>query len=371
MKRYISLLLAAMLFISLCACGGGGSSGKNDDADDEKAAGAIAFEYDCDSADMYDDAGLYLSYMINSAKVTEGVSVKAGAEINKVLEASHNDAVEYYEEFKESAYSAHVDGSAYAPYSYDYQVIVRHADEGIISLCVTESVYAGGAHGSFGQVAYNFDTGTGKLLSVEDLSDDGDELTQFIVSYIQSSYADTVVNNEPDLSQVSKLLEEGQWYFSYEGLVVFAQQYQIASYAGGMPTFVVPYDELKEHVNKAYLPSARTESGEIVLSDKGDEVAEFPINPDGATFGLSADGTVYDVRVYEAVIQNGYITLKDFVCYRSFMNDGEYISVSRYIPDAYCNIIVFYTDADGVEHSYGVAQSGKDGSIYLDDNWKN
>ncbi len=372
MKRFISLLLAAMLLLSLCACGGSSDRDRDDDKDkdSDKGSGAIAFEYDCDSSDMYDDDGLYFSYMINSAKVTEGVSVKAAAEINKVLEDSYNDAVEYFEEFKESAYSAHIDGSAYSPYSYTYQVNVKRADEGVISLSIAESAYAGGAHGSSGQVTYNFDTKTGELLSVEDLSADGDEFAQYIVSYIQSSYADTVVGNEPDLSQVSKLLENGQWYFAYEGLVVFAQQYEIASYAAGMPSFVVPYSELEEHINKNYLPSSRSEMGDIGLSDKGDEVASFPINPDGQPFGLSADGTVYDVRIYEAVMMNGYIALKDLVYYRSFMNDGEYIGVTRYIPDVYCNIIVCYTDADGVEHSYGVAQSGKDGSVYLDDNWR-
>lgn len=368
MKRFISLLLAAMLLFSLCACDGGGSSGKDKDKDngDDKVS-AIAFEYDCDSAELYGEDALYFSYILNSAKITDGVDSDAAAAINKVLGAAYDDAAQYRDTLKEDAYSAYLEGYALSAFSYSYKLVVERCDEAVISVCVHESIYSGGAHGIFSQTTYNFDTKTGKLLSVDDLSDDADALTEHIASYIQSDYADSVTNNEPDLSQVPNLIENGQWYFTNEGMVVFAQLYEIASYAAGMPTFIVPYDELDGFVSKSVMPKDRTGEGEIVLSDKGDKVAEFAINPEGETFALAADGTVYDVKIYEALMSpySGYLVLQGCVYYRNVMSDGEYVSVSRYIPDVYCNIVLIYTDAEGVEHSCGVAQSGEDGSVYL------
>lgn len=375
MKRFISLLLAAMLLFSLCACSDGGSGKDKDKDNDGDTVSAICFEYDCDSADMYANNGtydaVYFSYMLNPARVVDGVSAEAAANINKVLDKSYADAAEYCDEFQESAYSAYLDDSMFAAYTYDYRVEVERCDESVISVIVSESVYAGGAHGSYGKVTFNFSAKTGELLSVDDITDDGNALAEHIASYIQSAYSDTVKNNEPDLSQVSKLIENGQWYFTNEGLIVFAQPYEIASFAAGMPTFTVPYDELESFVHKNILPEGRSESGDIKLSDKGDKVAEFIINAEGENFCLAAEGTVYDVRVYEALMSDGgYIGLEGCVYYRNVMSDGEYISVTRYIPDAYCNIIIVYNDADGVEHSYGVAQSGKDGSVFLTENWQ-
>lgn len=374
MKRLISLLLAAMLLFSLCACSdnGGKDSGKDDD---NESVSAVCFEYDCDSADMYANNGtydaVYFSYMLNPARVVDGVSTEAAANINKVLNKSYTDAAEYCDEFRESAYSAYLDDSMFAAYTYDYRVEVERCDESVISVIVSESVYAGGAHGSYGKVTFNFATKTGELLSANDITDDGNALAEHIASYIQSAYSDTVKNNEPDLSQVSKLIENGQWYFTNDGLIVFAQPYEIASFAAGMPTFTVPYDALEGFVNKGIIPERRSGKGDIKLSDKGDKVAEFVINEEGENFALAADGTAYDVKVYEATMPyDGYIELDDCLYYRSVMSDGEYISVTRYIPDAYCNIVIVYNDADGVEHSYGVAQSGKDGSVYLTEDWK-
>lgn len=376
MKRFISLLLAAMLLFSLCACSDGGSDkGKDKDDDNGDTVSAISFEYDCDSSDMYANNGtydaLYFSYMLNPAKVIDGISDDAAANINKVLDESYAAAAEYCNSFKEDAYAAYIDNSMLAPYSYTYSVKVERCDENVISVVVSESVYAGGAHGSSAKATFNFSAKSGALLSVTDIANDGNALAEHIVSYIQRAYSDTVQNNEPDLSQVSKLIENGQWYFTNEGLVVFAQPYEIASYAAGMPTFIIPYSELEGLVYKNILPEGRSESGDIKLSDKGDMVAEFIINAEGENFCLAAEGTVYDVRVYEALMSDGgYVGLEGCVYYRNVMSNGEYISVTRYIPDVYCNIIIVYNDADGVEHSYGVAQSGKDGSVYLTENWK-
>lgn len=370
MKRLISLILAAMLLFSLCACsdnGGGKDSGKSSDGD----ASVIAFEYDCDASDMYDANGRYFSYMLNPAKVSEGVSPAAAAVINKVLDDSYSAAADFCDNYKEDAYAAYLEGYILSIYTYDYRIIVERGDENVISVRAWESIYGGGAHGTQAQVTYNFNTKTGDVLSFDDLSDDADALTDHVASYIQTAYADTVANGQPDLSQVPNLIENGQWYFTSEGLVVFAQLYEIASYAAGMPTFTVPYDALEGFVNKGIIPESRSGKGDIKLSDKGDKVAEFVINEEGENFALAADGTVYDVKVYEATMPyDGYIELDDCLYYRSVMSDGEYISVTRYIPDAYCNIVIVYNDADGVEHSYGVAQSGKDGSVYLTEDWK-
>ena len=52
---------------------------------------------------------------------------------------------------------------------------------------------------------------------------------------------------EPELYKLT--LPEAEPYFTEEGLSFIYQQYEIAAYAYGMPSFTIPYDKVKKYLN--------------------------------------------------------------------------------------------------------------------------
>ena len=59
---------------------------------------------------------------------------------------------------------------------------VALVSEDVLSVSYSEYVYLGGAHGSYSQRAYNFDTKTGDRLTLDRLSTDFDALTEFLTA---------------------------------------------------------------------------------------------------------------------------------------------------------------------------------------------
>ena len=85
---------------------------------------------------------------------------------------------------------------------------------------------------------------------------------------------------------------------------------------------------------------------------------------------IKVSGAVYDVSVcsveYADFDSRFYTTGEHWYC--SYMKDSA-IQLETMIPDGIPNLMVSYTDADGVNHSKLVSQSGMDGSFLLiDDN---
>ncbi len=82
------------------------------------------------------------------------------------------------------------------------------------------------------------------------------------------------------------------------------------------------------------------------------------VDAEGQSVVLSAEETVYNVRVY---------TESRTLWQRNYLTSGEGVEVISYIPDVMPNIAVRYELADGTEVVRGIYQSGKDGSILLVD----
>ena len=71
---------------------------------------------------------------------------------------------------------------------------------------------------------------------------------------------------------------------------------------------------------------------------------------------LSAEETVYDVRIYSA---------ERMLWQRNYLTTGEGVEVISSIPDVLPNIAISYRLSDGTQVMRGIFQSGKDGSIIL------
>ena len=129
-------------------------------------------------------------------------------------------------------------------------------------------------------------------------------------------------------------------------------------------SFDIPYAALEEFISADFMPVAYEGENGIVLGDAGGTIDPETVNildtitvdPDMQSVILSAEETVYNVRIY---------TAERTLWQRNYLTTGEGVEVISSIPDVLPNIGVYYQLADGTEVTRGIYQSGKDGSIIL------
>ena len=266
-------------------------------------------------------------------------------------------------------------------YSSDRTVSVPRADNAVVSLILSTNTYTGGVHGNYFDRGYVYDARTGELLTLEKLTSDADAFSAFAASYLvelaknDETYASLdLIEDLP--SAMAALLREGSWYFDDNGLVVFSDVYELASYAEGIIRFTIPYGALEDYLDAKWLPTQR-QSGDgsfevSLLSDVPSGSVEIidrvTADSEGLELCLKAVGTVYDVSIssveYADYSHKFFETASHWAC--SYMSDCA-IQLVTLIPEGMPNLMISYTTADGVHHHSLISQSGVDGSISLTD----
>lgn len=124
----------------------------------------------------------------------------------------------------------------------------------VVSVVTDVEGYMGGAHGMGERIGYNFDSATGKVVSLESLfkpnadpwsllETDVNRQIALIQDRVRESQSDTEYLPYQDYRGLSP---DHQWYVTDEGIVVVFLQYEIAPYAAGMPEFTVPWWRLAD-----------------------------------------------------------------------------------------------------------------------------
>lgn len=178
------------------------------------------------------------------------------ANIMETVEAFRNGSQirEYAKDdyaFTKENYGSDEGYADFYPYMDDVSYSVARADTSVISLVISSYTYSGGAHGDHVTYAKNFDPNTGAMLAFSDLSDDAELFRINTLEYNQKTasteeYAerlfttDSITNGELE----NVLYEEGEWFFSEEGLVFISNPYMLGPWAAGTIEFLIPYGEL-------------------------------------------------------------------------------------------------------------------------------
>ncbi|THB68341.1 MAG: DUF3298 domain-containing protein [Desulfovibrio sp.] len=110
----------------------------------------------------------------------------------------------------------------------------------LLSLDFWFDVYSGGAHPVATRRALNFNTETGQVLQLVDLLEPGWEsaLSPLIESRLQEGYG------QVNFREVTP----SQFLLTPDGLVVFFNPYEIASYAQGLPEALLTWEELAPYI---------------------------------------------------------------------------------------------------------------------------
>lgn len=262
---------------------------------------------------------------------------------------------------------------------------IERGDSRVITVRYRVNTYTGGAHGIFSDIAYVFDTATGRLLTLDDLSDDREALENAMLAKMielietdvrYQPIQDYVYSFHPDrelADSLRELFREGNWLLGEEGLVVFSDPYEISSYADGSIRFTLRYDEMDGLLKEEWLPAERPEDGSLAISaiDSRESASVTLLDKvstaaDGEEFRLFAQGTVYDVSIDSVVYISDSVGFyqTDTHWYCSYLSNAG-VQVQTRIPEGMPDLMIRYLDADGNVHSFLITQSGEDGSVIL------
>lgn len=263
MKRYPVLCLAALLTLSLSACGSTAGPSSASAASSAPAASqsqqpTVTLSKETGRFRSADGKTVLLSSEWNTASVSIPGNESAQAAVQSTW-------IRFWRPFKpslripirSSKTSARRGSPSAAPAAYHALNITRsRCDSAVISLVIDETSYTGGAHGSDYRYARNYDTATGQVLHLSDLGVGvSDVAGDSIVSFINQIHdKDGLFFRKVKQSDLRDLITDDLFYFDQNGLVFIAGQYSFQSYAEGIVEFTISYDDLNGALRDTYNP---------------------------------------------------------------------------------------------------------------------
>lgn len=179
----------------------------------------------------------------------------------------------------------------YAPYGEDLTFRNYRVDDNLITFLREDYSYYSGAHGSYLLVGLNFDTKTGDLLEISDLSDHPEELKGFLKEEIiaqakENPDSPDAYFYDPDSAEFSEAIDSvingNYFYFNNFGLNFIANDYVIAPYAAGFFEFTIPYQKLTGIIKDSYLNTgaymAAYPNGASALETLDANVGKIPVS---------------------------------------------------------------------------------------------
>lgn len=124
--------------------------------------------------------------------------------------------------------------------------LVTYNQNCALSLYFDQYEYAGGAHGLTIRYSDTWDLQGSRRMELGDLfphnNNYKDLVIQTILSQIEAQIAEGNAMYFDNYEQlVNNNFKQNNFYLTKEGLVIYFQQYDIAPYAAGIPTFTIPY----------------------------------------------------------------------------------------------------------------------------------
>lgn len=263
MKRYPVLCLAALLTLSLSACGSTAGPSSASAASSAPAASqsqqpTVTLSKETGRFRSADGKTVLLSSEWNTASVSipgnESAQAAVQSDLDQILETFQAFSQDSYQKLKDLRQEGESISSAAAYHALN--ITRSRCDSAVISLVIDETSYTGGAHGSDYRYARNYDTATGQVLHLSDLGVGvSDVAGDSIVSFINQIHdkdglffrkVKTIGPEGPDIRRL--------FYFDQNGLVFIAGQYSFQSYAEGIVEFTISYDDLNGALRDTYNP---------------------------------------------------------------------------------------------------------------------
>ena len=228
-----------------------------------------------------------------------------------------------------------------APYEDNSTVTVRRTDSRALSLLRSVSVYTGGAHPYYYFVSDNYDSVTGRQLSLGDVCQNMDGLKDILEERLLEQYGEDIFF---DLHETlsSYGTESFTWTLEPESLTVWFSPYELAYYAAGAQVVRLPLEKYPE------LFGGWTDMEEDV------PWAMYPNLWEEAVYAADADGEVRTVS-----LEGEYNSLNE--CYTSFSVQCGGTSLTEQLTAYELTPVLMY-DGDG--HCYLLADASGDNDLH-------
>jgi hypothetical protein len=133
------------------------------------------------------------------------------------------------------------------PQTYDVDQVLLESGHQVLSILFEVVTYFGGAHPGMHHQAINFDFSSGRFLGLEDLFRPDVDYLSVIADY---SIQELKKNQEilfEDFEQYASPEPENYsvWSLTPQGLLIIFEEYQVAPYAAGPQSVLVPYSALE------------------------------------------------------------------------------------------------------------------------------
>ena len=190
-------------------------------------------------------------------------------ELNKRFEEMNAENADYaqstLEEFLEMAEEFPVELNAWYYYS-NKKANLQRADKYIVSIISDYADYTGGAHGYYSNLGINISPETGKDVSLEEVIRDREAFDKLVYdSLLEQEIYEILEENRQSFYET--YTEQGyNWSIDYEKLTVYFNPYELASYAAGILTVEVEFEEHPELFFEEY-----TKAPSLVPQSEADE----------------------------------------------------------------------------------------------------
>ena len=136
------------------------------------------------------------------------------------------------------------------PYIEESDAVIMRADENVFSIRRGSYSYTGGAHGMYSVFCSNFDSATGKELSLDDVISDKSALCEEILQTLNETYDketffegyEQSVKDEVFGKERDSYTMELSWSLEADGITVYFMQYDLAPYSAGLLTVKILYN---------------------------------------------------------------------------------------------------------------------------------
>ncbi len=282
----------------------------------------------------------------------------------KEYDANSSKLIQYADE----VISQYGSESFYTYSNYEDQGIVRH-DSRVASIVAINNMYSGGAHPNTVQTVQNLDLKNHRVLKLEDViyETSASELVQMVQDAVKNKYehldVDALYSNYADTIETS--MRYGSmtscWYFNYDSLVIFFNQYELGPYASGIIKVEVPYRKLSGILREEFFPEKHdqcTGNLRVVTDLQGQAPISCVIDPEGSQIYIQADGLVQSVQVSEILWVDDIPVSQSMMISIDQMDQQDALSLTGGFDDETRSFAIEYTNDCGERIVYYIHPEG-------------
>lgn len=342
------------------------NKGSVSDATTKQSYRYLNVEFDTVYDSCYEDVSLmygnYDAIVLNS-KEFPALTAAVDA-YNQEHSKEKQDELDEMEESARDEYKTYGAESFMGAYVAKSDMLLRRADNQVLSVVESCYSYYGGAHGNNYYTSINFDTQTGEQIELESVITDMNSLPKAIATELKDKYPDTGFWSDDLASLIQEYITPSSpdlvysftWTLDYQGVTFYFSDYELTSYAEGRQEVMLSYTEYPELLNSTYFENV--DNHYVIELPDSWRGMDMDLNNDGVTDYISIQAK-YNPEYYEnesmtvTVNDNAY-TLDNYfyemAAYFVKSGDDNYLYVETISESDYHSVSVFKLTEISVEY---------------------